>query len=100
MGSVEQMPFTYQSYAGMIRALRKKNFAFVNYSNYQDQKDKAVILRHDVDFDPARCYRIAEIEYLEKASSTFFSCCDRTSTMFYLPRCCLWLKNSREWDTL
>lgn len=72
MGSVEQMPFTYQSYAGMIRALRKKNFAFVNYSNYQDQKDKAVILRHDVDFDPARCYRIAEIEYLEKASSTFF----------------------------
>lgn len=72
MGSVEQMFFTYQSYAKMIRALREKNFAFVNYSNYRDQKDKAVILRHDVDFDPMSCYRIAEIEYLEKASSTFF----------------------------
>ena len=72
MGSVEQMPFTYQSYAKMIRALREKNFAFVNYSNYRDQKGKAVILRHDVDFDPMRCYRMAEIEYLEKASSTFF----------------------------
>lgn len=72
MCDVVQMPFTYASYEKMLKALKKKEFQFVDYSSFRNQSGRTVILRHDVDFDPMKCRRIAEIEQAENVSSTFF----------------------------
>ena len=42
------MEFTYSSYKNLIKKLKDKNYEFCNYENYLE-KNKIVILRHDVD---------------------------------------------------
>ena len=67
---VPQMPFTYEAYRDMLRALKEEGYQFVAYG--EEPAGKAVILRHDIDNDPLRARRIARIEHEEGARSTFF----------------------------
>lgn len=65
------MRFTYESYRDLINRLKEKGYYFSNYSSYNDF-EKVVIIRHDVDEDVDKAYRLAQIEAEEGISSTFF----------------------------
>ena len=53
------MEFTYKAYTKLIDLLKKHNYSFTDYSDFERQ-DKSVILRHDVDYDLHRVLKMAE----------------------------------------
>lgn len=55
----------------MIGLLREKGYSFADYLNYSNF-NKAVILRHDVDFSLEKALEMAEIEKKEEVQSTYF----------------------------
>lgn len=63
----------------MIGLLREKGYSFADYLNYSNF-NKAVILRHDVDFSLEKALEMAEIEKKEEVQSTYFIL---LSTNFY-----------------
>ncbi len=63
------MKFTYLSYEKLLNSIIKNNYIF---SDYKDNVEKAVILRHDVDYSLEKTIRIAEIEKKNNVNSTFF----------------------------
>ena len=65
------MRFTYGAYKDMLIKLREQGYVFSDYSSWKEIK-KAVILRHDVDFDIPAAVRMAEIEHSMGISSTYF----------------------------
>lgn len=70
---VRQTPeFTYEGYIEMMKALRDNGFLSCRYNEEAAIGGKSVLLRHDVDFDPSKCVRIAEIEANFGFVSTFF----------------------------
>jgi hypothetical protein len=73
------MNFTYKAYRSMISSIKNNGYCFTDYHNI-DLYEKAVILRHDVDFSPKKALKIAKIEFAMGDKSTYFVL---LSTNFY-----------------
>lgn len=65
------MEFTYESYKNMLEKLERKGYAFSDYSTWKE-KERSVILRHDIDFSLQKAVRIAEIENAVGCESIYF----------------------------
>lgn len=65
------MEFTYQGYRSLLELLREQGYAFADYHDWTDTP-RCVILRHDIDNDPAQAVRMAEVEAEAGGSSTWF----------------------------
>lgn len=65
------MKFTYEEYENLILKLKKENYEFSNYENY-NLKEKVVILRHDVDTSLEKALEIARLEKKLEVSSYYF----------------------------
>ena len=65
------MNFTYKSYRQLIGLLKKHDYAFANYWNY-NQFHKPVIMRHDVDESLDKAVKLAKLEQEEGITSTYF----------------------------
>lgn len=64
--------FTFDHYREIIRKAKRLNFEITNFREFDVSKEKILILRHDVEFDPLKALKIAEIEFQESVKSTFF----------------------------
>ncbi len=65
------MEFTYTAYRELISLLKQKDYQFCGYFDYAD-KDKCVIMRHDIDNSVEQAVRLAEVEREEGISATYF----------------------------
>ena len=65
------MEFTYDSYRKLISLLKQNAYQFCGYFDYTD-KEKSVILRHDIDYCLERSVKLAQLEYEEGVQSTYF----------------------------
>jgi hypothetical protein len=65
------MEFTYNSYLEFVLALVKNGYKISSYHDCDDNK-KAVILRHDVDFDLEKAAFFSEKERKYNITSTYF----------------------------
>jgi hypothetical protein len=67
--------FTLDSYRGLLRAFRTKGYRFALFPEAPgllEANERFLLLRHDVDFDPAAALRMAQIDAEEEADATFF----------------------------
>lgn len=81
MPSCAQMSFTRSAYRDMLRMLKERGYGFCGYGDWEGV-EKPVILRHDIDSDPAAALEMAELEAREGARSTYFAL---LRTDFYNP---------------
>lgn len=65
------MKFTYDAYEEMLNLLKKFGYEFCKYEDYEN-KEKAVILRHDIDMSLEAALTFAELEYKNNVKSTYF----------------------------
>ena len=65
------MKFTYNAYKNLINSIREQEYEIANYHNYKAY-DKAIILRHDVDFSLDRAAEFAILESSINVKSTYF----------------------------
>ncbi len=65
------MEFTYGAYERLLGLLREKGYFFCDYHNYA-QRDKSVILRHDIDMDIDMAVQMASLEERAGVRSTYF----------------------------
>lgn len=65
------MEFTYSAYKNLIKKLKDKNYEFCNYENYLE-KNKIVILRHDVDISLDKAFEMAKLENELGISAYYF----------------------------
>ncbi|MEA4964001.1 hypothetical protein [Lutispora sp.] len=65
------MNFIYSKYEHLLDSLKEKKYCFCNYANHE-QFQKAVILRHDVDFSLEKALKFAELENCKSIPSTYF----------------------------
>lgn len=65
------MKFTYSSYIGMLNLLKANDYIFCKYGQYKD-KEKTVILRHDVDMDLEKALEFARLEHQNEVFSTYY----------------------------
>lgn len=63
--------FTYDAYREMLRGLKSNFYEFSGYDDW-GRREKPVILRHDIDFEPTKALRIGQIEHDEGATATYF----------------------------
>lgn len=67
----EGVSFTYEIYRDLLAYLRDNGYTFSDYQQNTGE-NKTVILRHDVDWSPAKALKMAEIEAEMGVSSTYF----------------------------
>ena len=77
--------FSFQHYKEILEIAQKSNYEFINFEEFieRDKNQKKVnfsdqkicLLRHDVDFEFAKNYDLAKIEYDLGIKSTFFIQC-------------------------
>ncbi len=65
------MRFTYNAYEDMLSRLVDNGYEFSDYLSWEN-KERPVILRHDIDYDLEAAVRMAKIEYDMKISATYF----------------------------
>lgn len=65
------MQFTYQCYSNLISLLKYRGYSICSYHDWME-KDKCVILRHDIDNDIEKALMIAKIENDLGVTSTYF----------------------------
>mgnify|MGYP000111129946 CR=1 FL=1 len=65
------MEFTYLAYENLIKKLKDKNYKFCDYVNYKE-KNKVVILRHDVDTSLNKALEMVKLENLLGVSAYYF----------------------------
>ena len=73
------MEFTYEAYIELISLLKRNNYIFSKYTNF-NKINKPVILRHDVDISLEKALDMAKLEFQNGVSSTYFVL---LSTNFY-----------------
>ena len=66
------MLFTYEAYETLIDLLRKHGYTVSSYRNWQ-MATRCVILRHDIDYDPAKAIEMAKLEQRLGVQSTYFA---------------------------
>ena len=67
--------FTYAIYKKLLAELTKANYKFVTFAEFvqePNKKEKAIILRHDVDKKPLQSLRTAEMENELEIKGTYF----------------------------
>ena len=58
------MDFTIKKYKSLIKALQRQGYFFQTFKEFiNNQKEKAIIIRHDVDKLPKNSLRFAQIQY-------------------------------------
>src|ERR1051325_7969040 len=55
--------FTLQHYKECIELAKDKGYYFIRASDYKDQDEKIILMRHDIDFSLEYAYELANIEY-------------------------------------
>ena len=65
------MQFNYQSYLKLLSLLKENAYSFADYHNWSE-KQRCVILRHDIDNSPEKALEMAMLEYSEGVQSTYF----------------------------
>lgn len=65
------MQFTYDGYRNMIGQLKEHGYTPCSYHNWQE-KERCVILRHDIDNDLLKALQLAELERDAGVRSTYF----------------------------
>lgn len=65
------MEFTYLAYRNLIKQLKDKGYSFSDYINYKD-KNRSVILRHDVDISLNKAFEMAKLENELGISAYYF----------------------------
>jgi len=65
------MKFTYEEYQNLIEKLKKSEYSFANYYNW-NAFSKCVILRHDIDYDIDKAVALALLEKNIGVHSTYF----------------------------
>ncbi|RGU93405.1 hypothetical protein DWW31_08630 [Clostridium sp. AF15-17LB] len=65
------MKFTLDAYSSLIKEIKEKQYKICSYKDCR-KYDKFVILRHDVDFEPAKAVEMAEAEYRLGVKSVYF----------------------------
>ena len=54
--------FTFDHYKEILELFKENNYEFTSFENYNENQNKQVILRHDIDFSPEHALKLAEIE--------------------------------------
>lgn len=65
------MEFTYLAYEKLIKQLKDKGYKFCDYTNYID-RNKVVILRHDIDTSLNKALEMAKLENSLGVSAYYF----------------------------
>ncbi len=65
------MQFTFDAYRNLICSLREHDYEICGYHDWED-KERCVILRHDIDNDIAKALELAKVEADLGISSTYF----------------------------
>jgi hypothetical protein len=65
------MEFTYKAYNDLLNCLEKNNYIFADYYSWKN-KEKVVIVRHDVDYDIDKAVELAKLEYGRGIRATYF----------------------------
>ena len=65
------MQFTYQCYGELLKKLREHGYQTADYESWR-QKERCVILRHDVDNDIQKAVEMAAFEQEQGVASTYF----------------------------
>ncbi len=65
------MRFTYKSYINLIHLIRSNGYSLSGFNDWSE-KEKCVILRHDIDFDLNKAVLMAQIESENAIKSTYF----------------------------
>lgn len=68
--SEKEVTFTYDSYRRLLERLDSAGYEFREYS--EDLESGSVLLRHDVDWSPAKALKMAEIESEYDIQATYF----------------------------
>lgn len=55
------MEFTYKAYENLLIKIRHAGYEFSNYRNW-NEKNRPIILRHDIDQDITKAVKLAELE--------------------------------------
>ncbi|GGE41603.1 hypothetical protein GCM10011391_20470 [Pullulanibacillus camelliae] len=68
------IPFTYEQYRSILKRMKKQGYHFIDFlkMNQVQPQDKAVILRHDIDFSLEKAVKMAKLEHELGITSTFF----------------------------
>jgi len=61
--------YTYETFTNLISELKNLNYEFVFFDS---ERNKSVILRHDIDWSPDRALKMAEIEAEMGIQATYF----------------------------
>lgn len=78
--------FAYRDYLHLLRTIRSTGRLTDFRSVLNDQPDRYVVLRHDVDFTIERAYRLAKIEHDEGVQSSYFIMVDSEFYNAFSPR--------------
>ena len=88
--------FSFEHYKEILKTALKSNYEFINFAEFIERNknsrknnflnEKICLLRHDVDYEFAKNYNLAKIEYDLGLKSTFFI------------QCTSWEYNSRDRD--
>lgn len=65
------MTFTYDGYRGLLALLREHGYEAAGYHDWRE-KDRCVILRHDIDYDLSPAVQFAGLEEKAGVASTYF----------------------------
>ena len=65
------MQFTYQCYGELLRKLRDHGYQTADYESWR-QRERCVILRHDIDYDMQKAVDMAAFEQEQGATSSYF----------------------------
>ena len=65
------MHFTYEAYKKLLSSLKEHGYKTASYENWQE-KERCVILRHDIDNDIAKALELAKVERDAGVCSTWF----------------------------
>jgi hypothetical protein len=66
------MSFTFRDFENILSAFQYYNYETVTFKEFDPEKEFQLLLRHDVDFCPENCLKIAEKEEKIGYKSTFF----------------------------
>ncbi len=71
---VSKCPFTFEHYSYLIKTAKDKGYEFITMEDFADGKraDRFLLIRHDVDFEPAAALNFAKIEHEYGARATYF----------------------------
>ena len=63
--------FTLDHYEEILKLFKDHNYKFVSFTDYKEDTDNQLILRHDIDFSPDYALKIAEIENALEVQSNY-----------------------------